>query len=447
MSDKKNFFVAGFWVILIYGLSQLLRLGSNLIITRLLEPQMFGVMAIVYVIITGIGMFSDLGLWAFIVRSKNPEDPRLLNVIWTMHVVRGWMLFFVIEVIGVCFMIAQTYVPDVFQGVYADTRLPILILVVGVGSIITGYQSMASAVMSRKLQRGKLELIDFVSSVTGVVIMVVWVWLYPTIWALVSAGLVSAAMTTVLSYLAFPIRHKWLWDKEIVKDVFDFGKWIVIASMLTYLFMQGDRLFLGGNISASEMGVYSIALMLATTITAITGSLAAKIVFPFLSATVHEKREILKNRYYKIRFYFDGVTFLTVGLIVALAPTIVDVLYDDRYSEAGWMLQILVLSVVGNALSAFSLECLSALSITKVNMWVMLIRTVGLFVGLPLAFHLYGLYGAMWVIALNICLPLPVIYWALHKNQLFSFVKEVRMLPLLGVGVMLGRGILHFVKI
>ncbi|MGZ8271804.1 MAG: oligosaccharide flippase family protein [Methylophilus sp.] len=447
MSDKKNFFVAGFWVILIYGLSQLLRLGSNLIITRLLEPQMFGVMAIVYVIITGIGMFSDLGLWAFIVRSKNPEDPRLLNVIWTMHVVRGWMLFFVIEAVGVCFMIAQNYVPDVFQGVYADTRLPILILVVGVGSIITGYQSMASAVMSRKLQRGKLELIDFVSSVTGVVIMVVWVLLYPTIWALVSAGLVSATMTTVLSYLVFPIRHKLLWDKEIVKDVFDFGKWIVIASMLTYLFMQSDRLFLAGNISASEMGVYSIALMLATTITAITGSLAAKIVFPFLSATVHEKREILKDRYYKIRFYFDGVTFLVVGLIVALAPTIVDVLYDDRYREAGWMLQVLVFSVVGNALSALSLECLSALAITKVNMWVMLIRTVGLFIGLPLIFHLYGLYGAMWVIALNICLPLPVIYWALHKNQLFSFFKEVRMLPLLGVGILLGRGILHFVKI
>lgn len=447
MSDKKRFFVAGFWVILIYGLSQLLRLGSNLIITRLLEPEMFGVMAIVYVIITGIGMFSDLGLWAFIVRSKNPEDPRLLNVIWTMHVVRGWMLFFVIEAIGVCFMIAQTYVPDIFQGVYADTRLPILILIVGFGSIITGYQSMASAVMSRKLQRGKLEMVDFISQVSGTLVMVIWVWIHPTIWALVSAGLVTATMSTLLSYLLFPIRHQLLWDKTIVKDVVEFGKWIVIASMLTYLFMQGDRLFLAGNIDATQMGVYSIALMLATTLTSVTGALAAKIVFPFLSATVHEKREILKDRYYKIRFYFDIVTFFMVGLMVALAPTIVSVLYDARYSEAGWMLQILVLSVVGNALSAFSLECLSALSITKVNMWVMLIRTVGLFIGLPTFFHLYGLYGAMWVIALNMCLPLPVIYWALHKNQLFSFVKEVRMLPLLGVGILLGRGILHFVKI
>jgi O-antigen/teichoic acid export membrane protein len=447
VSDKKRFFVAGFWVILIYGLSQLLRLGSNLIITRLLEPQMFGVMAIVYVIITGIGMFSDLGLWAFIVRSKNPEDPRLLNVIWTMHVVRGWTLFFVIELVGLFLMAAQTYMPDFFHGVYTDTRLPILILIVGFGSIITGYQSMASAVMSRKLERGKLEMLDFISQVSGTLVMVIWVWIHPTIWALVSAGLVTAMMSTVLSYVFFPIRHQWLWDKSIVKDVVEFGKWIVIASMLTYLFMQGDRLFLAGNISASELGVYSIALMLATTLTSVTGSMAAKIVFPFLSATVHEKREVLRDRYYKIRFYFDGATFFLVGLIVALAPIIIEVLYDDRYREAGWMLQILVLSVVGNALSAFSLECLSALSITKVNMWVMLIRTLGLFIGLPISFHLYGLYGAMWVIALNICLPLPVIYWALHKNQLFSFIKEVRMLPILGIGILLGKGVLHFVKV
>jgi hypothetical protein len=88
------------------------------------------------------------------------------------------------------------------------------------------------------------------------------------------------------------------------------------------------------------------------------------------------------------------------------------------------------------------MECLSALSITKVRMWVMLVRTIGLFVGLPLFFNLYGFYGAVCVIALNVWLSLPLIYWTLAKNSVFTFFKEVRMLPIVGVGYALGMLIL-----
>ena len=93
MLYKNKIFVAGFWVLLMFGLSQLVRLGANIYVTRELEPQMFGVMAVVYVVTIGLEMFSDIGLWAYIVRHKTPEDPLVLNVVWTLQVVRGWHLF------------------------------------------------------------------------------------------------------------------------------------------------------------------------------------------------------------------------------------------------------------------------------------------------------------------------------------------------------------------
>ncbi len=111
MLDKKKIFIASFWVILIFGLSQLVRLGSNLIVTRLLVPEMFGVMAVVNVVIFGIAMFTDLGLWAFIVRHKNPDDPHLLNVVWTLQVIRGWLMFVVVLILAVVFFVGQLYLP------------------------------------------------------------------------------------------------------------------------------------------------------------------------------------------------------------------------------------------------------------------------------------------------------------------------------------------------
>ena len=444
MLDKKKFFIASFWVILIFGLSQLVRLGSNLIVTRLLVPEMFGVMAVVNVVIFGIAMFTDLGLWAFIVRHKNPDDPHLLNVVWTLQVIRGWLMFVVVLILAAVFFVGNWYLPNYFHGIYADSRLPLLVIIAGVGSLIGGYKSMASPMMSRKLEVGKLELMELLSQIAGIIFMIIWVWFRPSIWALVTSGLVSALTNTFLTYYLFPFRHKFTLDKAIIKDVFHFSKWIVIASVLTYLFSQGDKLFFAGKIEAAELGVYSIAFMLVATLTSVTQTLAEKIVFPVFASLAHGDRSVLKERYYQVRQYLDAPIFFATGLLIALGPKIVSILYDARYSNAGWMFQILIFSVIGNTLSLVSMECLSALSITQVRMWVMLIRTIGLFIGLPLSFNLYGLHGAIWMVAFNVWLSIPVVYWTLAKNSVFSLFREIKMLPIIGVGYFLGKAVLSF---
>lgn len=444
MLTRKKIFVASFWVIFAIGFSQAIRLGSNLILTRLLEPEVFGVMAIVTIVTIGLAMFSDIGLWPYVVRHKDYEDPHLLNVVWTLQVLRGWMMFLLVCVVAIILVIGNHYMPAYFNGIYADSRLPMLVLIAGTGSILAGYVSMASPVMHRKTEIGRLQFAELASQVVGTTIMVIWVWLYPSIWDLLLANLVSILIHTILSYSLFPFRHKLVWDKAIVKEVFHFSKWIVISSALTYLFMQGDRLLFASKIDAATLGVYSIAFMLATTVTGVAITLAEKVIFPVFSSQVHGDRQLLKDKYYKVRSYLDIPMFLGAGLLMALGPLIVETLYDARYHDAGWILQILAFSVIGNTLSLVSMECLLALSITKVRMWVMLIRTVSLFVGLPLFFNLYGFYGAVWVVALNAWISLPVTYWNLAKHSIFNLFKEVRMLPFVGVGYALGMLIVSF---
>jgi O-antigen/teichoic acid export membrane protein len=447
LPKKKKIFVAGIWVILAIGLSQIIRLGSNLILTRLLEPQVFGVMAIVTIVSIGIAMFTDLGLWPYVVRHKDPENPHMLNVIWTIQVMRGWVMFFLILVIVIILAAGNQYLPSYFHGVYADPRLPMLVLIAATGSVIGGYTSMASPVMHRKTEIGKLQLAELISQTVGISAMVIGAWLYPSIWALLIASLVSTLLHTILSYYFFPFRHKLVWDKAIVKEVFHFSKWIVISSALTYLFMQGDRLLFAAKIDSATLGVYSIAFMLVTTVTGVLITLSEKIIFPVFSSQVHGDRQLLKEKYYKVRLYLDFPIFLAAGLLMALGPLIVQILYDARYYDAGWILQILAFSVIGNTLSLVSMECLLALSITKVRMWVMLVRTVSLFVGLPLFFNLYGFYGAVWVVALNSWVSLPLTYWSLAKNSIFDLFKELRMLPFVGVGYVLGILILKLISL
>ena len=54
-------FRAARWTLVGYASTQILRLGSNLILARLLAPEMFGVIAVGHVVIAGLRMFSDVG--------------------------------------------------------------------------------------------------------------------------------------------------------------------------------------------------------------------------------------------------------------------------------------------------------------------------------------------------------------------------------------------------
>lgn len=432
---------------MILVLTQIIRLGSNLILTRMLEPEAFGIMSIVQAVIFGIVMLTDLGLWSFIVRHKDPENKHVLNVVWTLQVIRSWFLFVLVVIAGVLLYFGSSMFPDHFHGVYANSLLPALIIVSSIGTLIRGHDSMASAIKSRMMEVGTLELIQFIAQLVSVIIMLVWVWIFPTIWALVSAHVTANIVTVALNYRLFPYRHKFVWDKKIALEVFHYSKWIVIASTLTYIFSHGDRIFFGANVTPTMLGVYSIALMLATTITNLIETLAGKIVFPAFSSIVHNNRTALKDKYYKVRSHSDLIVFIAVGSLLATSQLIIDVLYDYRYVEAGWMLKILLIAVIGNTLTAVSMECLSALSITKVRMWVMLIRTTGIIIGLPFAFEFFGLAGALWVVSINVFLPLPIVYWTLYKNNVFSLFNEIKYLPALLIGYILGLIIIQIYQI
>ena len=80
MSSGKKLAIKGAaWTIASYGSSQIVRFASNLILTRLLLPELFGLVGLAYVFIVGINLFSDIGLGPSIIQNKRGEDPQFLN--------------------------------------------------------------------------------------------------------------------------------------------------------------------------------------------------------------------------------------------------------------------------------------------------------------------------------------------------------------------------------
>src|SRR5262249_50324804 len=141
VSLKRRVLDAGLWSIAGFALNYAIRLGSSLLMTRLLVPQMFGVMAIATMVMVGLAMLSDLGLQQNIIQSRRGGDPDYLNTAWTLQVIRGVLLWFIALCISALVLAANHVGLVPKASAYADPYLPYVIAAISISVVINGLQS------------------------------------------------------------------------------------------------------------------------------------------------------------------------------------------------------------------------------------------------------------------------------------------------------------------
>ena len=88
-----------------FGGSQLIRLGSNLILTRLLLPEAFGMMAVIMVLHVGLYLLTDIGVAQSVMRDARGAEPRYLRVAWVVQILRGLAIWALLLLLGLLVMI------------------------------------------------------------------------------------------------------------------------------------------------------------------------------------------------------------------------------------------------------------------------------------------------------------------------------------------------------
>jgi len=438
MNLRKRVLRATSWTMSAHVVGQALRLGANLIVTRLLVPEMFGVMGIVSVILTGLVLFSDVGLLQNITRSQRGEDPKFLNTAWVIQIGRGGLLCLVALLISWLLFIAADnhWLPP--DSTYADPVLPLLIAVMSIQPLIEGFGSTKIWVAHRRLQFGWVVTLELISQTAGLIAMVAWAWFDRTIWALVLAGLVANTSKMILSHIMIPgPSNNFEWDSKAFYEIFHFGKWIFVSTIFHFLTNSGDRLLLGGLVSAGVIGVYTIAFFLANAVTQVIITLISKVFFSALSEVARDEPEKISEIYYKIRMRIDSVAFFGSGFIFVSGSVIIDFLYDDRYLDAGWMLEILSLSMISVGY-LMSNQCFLALGRVKSIVLLNGIQVIVLFISLPLMFSYFGMPGAVWAVSLTSLFSIIGSLLFMKKYQLLMLNKEFVMLPLFFVGGLVG---------
>jgi O-antigen/teichoic acid export membrane protein len=438
MSSLKNLAIRGaIWTFAGYGLSQALRLGSNLILTRLLEPELFGLMALVTTFLIGLNMFSDVGFAPSIIQSKRGDDPDFLNTAWTMQVIRGWGMW------AVCLAIALP-----IAQFYNDSRLSWIVPIVGFTVLFAGFNSTSLYTLNRQIVLGKLTLLELETQIISLVVMIVWAWFSPSIWALIAGNLVSALLKTILSHRLIPnYSNRFIWDRSAAREIFSFGKWIFLSTALTFLATQADRMIMGKLLSFSMLGVYTVAFTFASIPQQVIGQLSSKMILPLMSQFAHLPRESLRAKILNKRKSILAGVGLLIILLVCFGDWLILNFYDRRYAQAAWMLPILALGIWPYLLFDTSRTALMAIGKPNYQAYGQFAKSLHVCIGLFVGYYYLGVLGIVVAIALNDVELYCVNVYGLWREELGCFRQDLNatLLLLLGIAIVLaGRYFLGF---
>jgi len=335
-STKARSLRSAAFVVIGFGGQNLLRLGSNLILTRLLFPEAFGLMALVQVFLIGVQMFSDVGINTSIIRDERGEDQDFLDTAWTIQVLRGLLLWVI------CCLIAWPA-----AQIYDEPMLLQLLPASGLSALILGFNTTRVAVANRNLQIGVQTMTVLGAQAVTLVATIALTFLWPNVWALVIGNLIGAVIRVVAQQILLPgPRNRFRWDPSAVHSILHFGKYIFLSSIAGFLANQGDRAILGVYVPLADLGIYTVGFMLASMPLLLVQAAGGKIVTPLYrkyptTADPANRRKIAKVRRLLLLSAL-GVT----GIFALFSVPIIHLLYDDRYVLAGPVMVLVCLSSV-----------------------------------------------------------------------------------------------------
>lgn len=426
MSSEKKLAIKGaVWTIASYGSSQIIRFGSNLILTRLLLPDLFGLMGLAYVFIIGINLFTDIGLGPSIIQNKRGDEPQFFNTAWTMQVIRS--LFVWLCLILITWPVTQFY---------EEPRLMWLIPAISINTLIGGFKSTSVSTLERKMSVKEVVLFELGTQIISTTVMIVWAFFDRSIWAIVVGGWTGAVVELVWSHFLIPGKsNRFAWDKEAVKEIFSYGKWIFLSTILFFLCSQADRLILGKIFTLTMLGIYGIAFTLGDMPRQVIIAISGRVIFPSISMLAKLPREELRAKILNNRKLILIPLAVGLAIFVSFGDQLILILYRKEYVAASWMMPILALGIWHTTLHNMMGSCLLAVGKSQYAAMGNLLTFVNLCISIPLGYHLKGNLGAVIAVALGDLPTYAVTNYGLWKEGLTCFWQDIQLTGLF-IGVL-----------
>lgn len=313
---------AAAWSFLGKGFGGVLRLISNLVLSRLLYPEAFGLMATAAVFLMLVNVFSDTGVKIAIIQNPNGHRPSFINTSWSITLLRGLILF-----------IAVFLLTPYIATFYNEPQVQKLLYLMSFSLLIESFVNPALPVLTKKLDAKKNAVFELGAQFPAFILTIILAFYLKDVMAIAIGFLATSFFRVAASYIVHPYKPKFQLEKKYTGELFRFGKFIFLNTMITWAALNSDRLLIGKFLDMEQLGYYNLALHIGTFLVYILVQVFSQSYFPALASVVKDNQRL--NHIFKKTSTTILILVTPLLLIIALySDLIIGLLYESRYAPS-----------------------------------------------------------------------------------------------------------------
>lgn len=236
------------------GMIQAARVGAQLlsllVLSRLLAPSDFGLIAMTLTITNFAMLIRDLGTGAAIVQNAVLQPTTTLTAHWSNCII-GLAL-------GLLLIALAMPIAGFFQSAEVQPLLQLLALMFP----ILGSTTVHQALLERASRFALLARIEITSIILGFIVAVAAALGGLGAYSFVLQSLTIAIASAVQMWIASDLHPKWYWGRAQARELWQFSGNLLGFNVVNYFARNADAIIIGRMLGAATLGPYSVAYRL-----------------------------------------------------------------------------------------------------------------------------------------------------------------------------------------
>ncbi|QFI69328.1 lipopolysaccharide biosynthesis protein [Sinorhizobium alkalisoli] len=307
------------------GLAQAVKVATQIlsviVLSRLLSPEDFGIVAMCAPVLAFIALFQDFGLTQATVQ-KNAITHDEVNYLFWVNVAVSAAL--------ACLMVG---VAPLIASFYGEPRVGPLIAAMAAQIVAYGLGAQHLALLNRRMAFGRLALVEVTSAVAGLLAAVSWTLVDRSYWALYAGTLTSAVLPSLCYWVNSHWRPGFPRKVQGIGALLNFGAGITGFNFANFFARNLDNILIGRYWGNAELGLYDRAYKLLLFPLSQIANPLSKVMVPALSRLAGEPHRY-RSAYLRVIPLMLVVALPGVATAVATADRLIPFVLGEQWRES-----------------------------------------------------------------------------------------------------------------
>lgn len=328
--------------------AQIITFLVTLVIARILEPEDYGIIALIMVFISILQVFVDSGLGNALIQKKNADDLDFSTV------------FFTNIVFCLCLYLLMFFMAPLIARFYGNESLVLYIRVLSIIILISGVKNVQQAYVSRNMLFKKFFFSTLGGTIISCAIGIIMAVKGFGVWALISQQLLNLSIDTLILWLTVKWRPKLEFSFIRLKELFSFGSKLLISALIYTVEDNIRQLIIGKVYAPSELAQYNRGKQIPSIVITNINSSIDSVLLPAMSREQDNSIRVkeMTRRAIKVSTYV--IAPLMIGLVFT-AETFVKLILTDKWLPSVFFLRIFCITFIFYPIHTANLNAIKSL--------------------------------------------------------------------------------------